>query len=73
MKEIIQYAFFWHIEDNVGVIQLALADGAGGSLEPDSPHEALRLLNVLRPEKPVYLQAEHQMLSTGLEPIGEGE
>ncbi|MEM7132595.1 MAG: hypothetical protein AAF702_40200 [Chloroflexota bacterium] len=73
MKEVIHYSFFWRTEDNTGVFQLALADGTGGSLEPDSPQEAMLLLDVLRNEKPIYYEAEHQLLMTGLEPVGEGE
>ncbi len=73
MEEIIQYAFFWRTEDNTGVIQLALANGGGASLEPDSPQEALLLLDVLRHEKPVYYQSQNQLIMTGLEPVGEGD
>lgn len=73
MQEVIKYSFFWRTEDNKGVFRLALADGEGGSLEPDSPEEAMLLLDVLRNEKPVYYQAEHQILATGMEPVGEGD
>ncbi len=73
MEEIIQYAFFWRTEDNTGVVQLALANGTGATLEPDSPQEALLLLDVLRHEKPVYYQSQNQIIMTGLEPVGEGD
>ena len=72
MQEVMNYAFFWRTEDNKGVIKLTLANDTGGSLEPDSPEEARLLLEVLRNEKPVYYKAEHQLLITGLEPVGEG-
>ena len=73
MEEIIQYAFSWRTEDNIGTIQLALANGTGAALEPDSPQEALLLLDVLRHEKPVFYEAQHQLIMTGLEPVGEGD
>ena len=73
MQEILQYAFFWRPEDNKGRIQLALADGTGGAVELDSAQEGLLLLDVLRHEKPVYYDASHGLIMTGLEPVGEGE
>lgn len=73
MQEVTNYTFFWRTEDNCGVFHLALADGTGGTLEPDSPAEAMLLLDVLRNEKPVYYKEEHKILMTGMEPVGEGE
>ena len=50
MEEVVQYAFFWRPEDNAGSIQLALADGTGGSIKVDSPAEAMLLVDILRNE-----------------------
>ncbi|ETX07757.1 hypothetical protein [Candidatus Entotheonella palauensis] len=73
MQEIIQYAFFWRTEENVGAINLALADGSGGQVIVDSPAEASLLLDVLRNERPVFYDRANALIMTGLEPVGEGE
>lgn len=49
------------------------SDGSGGQVLVDSPQEGLLLLDILRNEKPVYYNAHHEMIMTGMEPIGEGE
>ena len=72
-QEVIHYTFFWRTDDNTGVIQLGLANNTGGALHPDSPAEAMLLLDVLRNEKPVYYSPEGGLLMTGVEPVGEGE
>jgi len=73
MKEVTHYSTSWRTEDNSGTIQLALADGSGGTLEPNSPQEAMLLLDILRNEKPVYFCSENLLLMTGVESVGEGE
>lgn len=73
MLEILNYSFFWRTKDNQGTIQLALANGQGATLTPQTPAEAMLLVDILRNEKPVYYCAEHEMLMTGPEPVGEGE
>lgn len=73
MEEIIQYAFFWRTEENVGMINLVLASGGGGQVIVDSPEEASLLLDVLRNEKPLFYDRRNALIATGLEPVGEGE
>ena len=72
-KEIEQYAFYWHYKGNEGYIQLLLADGTTGQVQIDSAAEGSLLLDVLRNEKPVYWDSDHELIMTGLEPVGEGE
>lgn len=73
MEQVIQYAIYWRTEDNTGVINLALANGTGGSLYPDAPEEAMLLLDILRNEKPVYYDRRHALLGIAMEDVGEGE
>jgi len=68
-----RYAFFWNARDNEGTLQLQFSDGSGDQVLVDSPQEGLLLLDVLRNEKPVFYDAQHGIIMTGLEPVGEGE
>ncbi len=68
-----RYAFFWNVKDNEGSLQLQFSDGSGDQVLVDSPQEGLLLLDVLRNEKPVFYDAQHGIIMTGLEPVGEGE
>ncbi len=68
-----RYAFFWNVKDNEGSMQLQFSDGSGDQVLVDSPQEGLLLLDVLRNEKPVFYDAKHGIIMTGLEPVGEGE
>lgn len=72
-QEIEQYAFYWHYKGNEGYLQLLLADGTTGQVMIDSAAEGVLLLDVLRNEKPVYWDSDHELIMTGLEPVGEGE
>ncbi len=72
-KVIERYAFFWNVRDNEGTLQLQFSDGSGDQVLVDSPQEGLLLLDVLRNEKPVFYDAQHKIVMTGLESVGEGE
>jgi len=72
-KEIERYAFFWNARDNEGTLRLQFSDGSGDQVLIDSPQEGLLLLDILRHEKPVLYDAQHGLVMTGLEPVGEGE
>lgn len=72
-KEVTHYAFFWNVQANEGHILLQFADGSTAQTLLDSPSEGSLLVDILRNEKPVYYDQEHDILLTGLEMVGEGE
>ncbi len=74
MRQIIErYAFFWNTKANEGHMHFQFSDGSRGQAFLDSPQEGQLLLDVLRNEQPVYYDDAHDMIMTGLEPVGEGE
>ena len=71
MKEIDAYKIAWNANSHDGTILLhTLPDGVE-QLGFVNPEELQLVLNVLRNEKPVFI--EKGILFTGFEPVGEGE
>ena len=70
MKQIESYKISWNVTNDEGIILLQTADGIE-QLLVDSAAEASLLVDILRNEKPVFV--EGNLLFTGFEPVGEGE
>lgn len=71
MKEVEAYKIAWNSERDEGFITLhTLPDGIA-QLQVDNAAEGSLLLDILRNEKPVYVQ--DGVLFTGFEPVGEGD
>jgi len=70
MKEVDSYKIVWNPSNNEGTILLHVSEGVE-QLHLDSAAEGSLLLDILRNEKPVYV--EDGILFTGFEPVGEGE
>lgn len=71
MKEVESYKIAWNSKSDEGIITLnTLPDGIQ-QLMVDSAAEGMLLLDILRNEKPVYV--EKDVLLTGFEPVGEGD
>ncbi|MEM1124713.1 MAG: hypothetical protein AAGJ18_30015 [Bacteroidota bacterium] len=71
MKEVEAYKIAWNTASDEGIITLhTLPDGIE-QLQVDSASEGLLVLDILRHEKPVYVQGG--VLLTGFEPVGEGD
>ncbi len=73
MIKILKYVITYRPVDDAGKVHLILEDGTGANLPIDSPQEATFILDLLRNEQPVYYDPLHQLLSSGIEGIGEGE
>ena len=69
MKQIESYKISWNVANDEGIILLQTADGVE-QLLVDSAAEASLLIDLLRNEKPVFV--ENNLLFTGFEPVGEG-
>ena len=74
-QRIERYAFFWNVKDNEGhlLFHLEGEENKTATLWLDSPQEGQLLVDILRNEDPVYYDEEHELIMTGLEPVGEGE
>ena len=70
MKEVEAYKIAWNSKSDEGIITLETAPEGIEQLHVDSASEGLLLLDILRHEKPVYVQ--NGVLLTGFEPVGEG-
>jgi len=71
MKEIDAYKIAWNANSQDGTILLhTLPDGVE-QLSFITPEECHLVLDILRHEKPVYI--DQGVLFTGFEPVGEGE
>ena len=71
MKEVESYKIAWNTTSDEGIVTLhTLPDGIE-QLHVDSASEGLLLMDILRHEKPVYVQ--NSVLFTGFEPVGEGD
>ena len=70
MKEVESYRIAWNANADEGSIMLQTTDGVEQILL-DSASEGTLLLDILRNEKPVYV--ENGVIFTGFEPVGEGE
>ena len=73
MKKIEKYALIWKVDQNEGSLHLTLKGDETAQMLIDSAAEASLVLDMLRNEAPVYADPEHNLLTTGLEPAGEGE
>lgn len=71
MKEVEAYKVAWNSKSDEGIITLHTAPEGIAQLHVDSASEGLLLLDILRHEKPVYVQ--DGVLFTGFEPVGEGD
>ena len=70
-REIERYSFFWNVRANEGHFIFQLRESTTATLFLDSPQEGQLLLDVLRNEKPVFFDEEHEIILTGLESVGE--
>jgi len=70
MKEVDSYKVVWNPNTNEGAILLHVPDGVERLHLGDAAEGSL-LLDILRNEKPVYVN--DGILFTGFEPVGEGE
>ena len=70
MKTVESYKVAWNINANEGTLILDTSDGVE-HMTMDSPQECLLLLDILRNEKPLYI--DQGVLFTGFEEVGEGE
>ncbi len=68
-----RYSLSWQTESNRGVIHLFFKDGFRATVRPESVQELSALADILRNEKPVWYHTITKSISTGKEPIGEGE
>jgi hypothetical protein len=39
----------------------------------ETPQEMMMLVDLLRNEKPIYYDRKYNLITTGIEPVGEGE
>lgn len=73
MKEVLAYKVSWNVEVDQGIFLLDLKNEEGvRQLLVDSAAEASLLIDILRNEKPVYVDSNNLLLS-GFEMVGEGE
>ena len=73
MQEIVSYKVTWRAADDTGMLHLAMKDGTAVSIPVDSPSEMSLLIDLVRNESPVFYNAKHGLLCTGMEAVGEGE
>ena len=73
LKQVKSYSIFYRHLDHSGMIYLNMKDGSGQHFAFHSEQEASLILDLLRNEKPVFYDPVHEMLATGMEPVGEGE
>ena len=60
-------------QNHSGMIHFILKNGTSSHFNFHGPEEASLLLDILRNEKPVYYDPEHEIVATGMEKVGEGE
>ena len=73
MIKIMKYMMTYRPHENAGSIHLILENGEGADIPIDSPQEATLMLDLLRNEAPVFYDPNNQLLSCGIEGVGEGE
>lgn len=71
--EVISYKAFWNATDNHGQLWVLFADETGKLFDMETPQEMMMMVDLLRNEKPVYYDQKHNLIMTGIEPVGEGE
>ena len=73
MQEIESYKLIWSLAANEGRMMYLLVGGGTAIHNLDSPQEGQLIIDMLRNEKPVYYDAENDLIMTGMEAVGEGE
>ena len=73
MIKIMKYMMSYRPLENTGKVHLVLENGEGADIPIDSPQESMLMLDMLRNESPVYYDPNHQLLTCGMEGVGEGE
>lgn len=73
MIKIMKYMMSYRPHENAGSVHLVLENGEGADIPIDSPQESMLMLDMLRNESPVFYDPNHQLLTTGMEGVGEGE
>ena len=71
--DVVSYVVFWDIDGHFGSIQLNLSNSTGHAIGGQTAPEMHMLLDILRNEKPLRFNDVTKLLSTGFEPVGEGE
>ena len=71
MKEVESYKIAWNTKADEGILTLNTLPEGIEQLHLDSASEGLLVLDILRHEKPVFVQGG--VLLTGFEPVGEGD
>jgi hypothetical protein len=70
MELVLSYKIAWNTSNDEGTFLLSVKDNVR-QLHVDSASEASLILDILRHEKPVFVQ--DNLIFTGFEPVGEGE
>ena len=71
---ILQYRASWDMNHHFGVIQLRAENGSWSpSKKFDNPQEFCVVLDLLRNEKPIFHDVNHDRIKTSAEAIGEDE
>ena len=73
MQKILEYSILFRHQSDSGMVHLKMADGTGQHFSFHSSQEAMLLLDILRNEKPVFYDQDHEILATGFEEVGEEE
>jgi len=71
MIKVEKFSVSYRPKEDAGHIHLALADGTGADLPIDSPMEASFMYNLLRQEDEVYYDPNHELITCGMEGVGE--
>lgn len=71
--EVVGYRTLWNATDNHGQLWILFADQTGKLFDTETPQEMMMLVDLLRNEKPIYYDHQHNLIMTGIEPVGEGE
>ena len=75
-KKILFYAARWLPNKNYGLLFIKYLDGQtqkNKSMKIESAQEMLVILDILRNEKPVYLDPANNEIATNMEIVGEAE
>ena len=62
MEQILEYSIFYRHESEAGMIHMHMADGSNQHFPFHSIEEASLLIDILRNEKPVYYNAEDEII-----------
>ncbi len=72
-KKVEKHALEWYFDGSGGKVTLFFGNKQRIHYLVDSAQELAAIADILRNEKPVYLDIAHGTISTGLEPVGEEE